>query len=288
MSKELAKTNGAVPAVAQQRGFLSLPPKEMIARASEVAGELKNIIQKQGLWNRIKGKDHVRVEGWATMGSLLGIYVKEGRVRRLKGGRGYVAYMELVTMDGAVIGGASAICGRDEKQWRDAEEYAVRSMAITRASGKAYRLGFAWVMALAGYEPTPAEEMPYEPEQRQDPPPPKDDPPAKKEAAAPPQQTIEAEIVGEKRREASIYTGESKQAAAIEKILEQRKVPRSHWGEIDMMLRGKPSNELWDVIRVVTQTAASRSAPTGASLANLRPGPGSEAETLLHNAQDIL
>ena len=33
-------------------------------------------------------------------------------------------------------------------------------MAQTRATGKACRLAFSWIMALAGYEPTPAEEMP--------------------------------------------------------------------------------------------------------------------------------
>lgn len=32
-------------------------------------------------------------------------------------------------------------------------------MAITRATGKVCRNAFAWVMALAGYETTPAEEM---------------------------------------------------------------------------------------------------------------------------------
>jgi hypothetical protein len=32
-------------------------------------------------------------------------------------------------------------------------------MAQTRATGKACRLAFSWIMSLAGYEPTPAEEM---------------------------------------------------------------------------------------------------------------------------------
>lgn len=37
-------------------------------------------------------------------------------------------------------------------------------MAVTRATGKAYRLSYAWVMAMAGYETTPAEDMPqFEP-----------------------------------------------------------------------------------------------------------------------------
>jgi len=32
-------------------------------------------------------------------------------------------------------------------------------MAATRATGKAYRLAFSWIINLAGYETTPAEEM---------------------------------------------------------------------------------------------------------------------------------
>jgi len=32
-------------------------------------------------------------------------------------------------------------------------------MAITRATGKAFRLAFSWIVVLAGYEATPAEEI---------------------------------------------------------------------------------------------------------------------------------
>ena len=33
-------------------------------------------------------------------------------------------------------------------------------MAVTRATSRAFRQKYSWVMALAGYEPTPADEMP--------------------------------------------------------------------------------------------------------------------------------
>jgi len=67
--------------------------------------------------------------------------------------------------DGKLIGRASALCGMDEKDrygkptWATRPEYARRSMAVTRATGKAFRLGFSWIMTLAGYAPTPAEEI---------------------------------------------------------------------------------------------------------------------------------
>ena len=38
-------------------------------------------------------------------------------------------------------------------------EFQIASMAQTRAVSKAFRLALSWVMTLAGYEPTPAEEM---------------------------------------------------------------------------------------------------------------------------------
>jgi hypothetical protein len=76
---------------------------------------------------------------------------------------GYEAIVELVRIrDGMVIGRASALCGMDEKTWASRPEYARRSMAVTRATGKAYRLGYSAIIKLAGFEPTPAEEMPVE------------------------------------------------------------------------------------------------------------------------------
>jgi len=70
------------------------------------------------------------------------------------------ATVELIrASDGAIIGRGSAICGMDESTWASRPRYARRSMAITRATGKAFRLGYSWIITLAGYAPTPAEEM---------------------------------------------------------------------------------------------------------------------------------
>jgi hypothetical protein len=92
---------------------------------------------------------------------MLGVLPKEVDTKRLEDGS-YEAKVELIrTSDGTVIGGASALCGMDEPRWAKMPEYARRSMAVTRATGKAYRLGFAWIMRLAGYAATPAEEMDF-------------------------------------------------------------------------------------------------------------------------------
>ena len=139
-------------------------PTGVIEQASSVARCLGNIVDERHLYTNISGKKFVRVEGWTTLGAMLGILPREVSVIKITPdnghGEGYEAYVELIRVnDGRVIGGASAICTRDERNWKTRDDYAVRSMAITRATGKAFRLGFSWIMTLAGYEPTPAEEM---------------------------------------------------------------------------------------------------------------------------------
>ena len=133
-------------------------PADVIKRASEMSDVLKDIIEKKKLYSMINGKKYVRVEGWSTMGAMIGVLPHEVWSKKIE--NGYEAFVELIRMtDAMVIGGASAICTREEKNWQNRDEFALKSMSATRATGKAFRLGFAWIMNLAGYESTPAEEM---------------------------------------------------------------------------------------------------------------------------------
>jgi len=140
-------------------------PHDVIVQASAIAEELAKIIKSKKLAVTIQERSFVKVEGWSTMGAMLGVLPREVLSNRFEDGS-YEAIVELVRItDGAIIGRASAFVGMDEKDtrgrptWASRPEYARRSMAVTRATGKAYRLGFSWIMGLAGYEPTPAEEM---------------------------------------------------------------------------------------------------------------------------------
>lgn len=150
-----------------QLGMIELAPEDVIARGASIAKALAKVIKDRQLYKEIRGKAHVRVEGWTTLGAIVGIMPREREVKlltaeqSLNGDPGYEAYVELVRVsDGQVIGGASAVCTIGEKNWAGRDEYAVRSMAITRATGKAFRLSLSWIMQLAGFDPTPAEEMP--------------------------------------------------------------------------------------------------------------------------------
>lgn len=132
-------------------------PGALVEQASAMATALARVIDEQRLFNIIQGKRHVRVEGWTTLGTMLGVLPREVSVTEEWGV--YTATVELVRMsDGAVLSRASAECG-DEAPWCDRPRYSRRSMAITRATGKVCRLAFSWIMALAGYEATPQEEM---------------------------------------------------------------------------------------------------------------------------------
>ncbi len=140
-------------------------PAALVSGAAELASQLAIVIKKQNLATVIKGKQFVNVEGWTTLATMLGVTARE--VCTVESEGVYVATVELVRMsDGACISKASAECGSSDELdkygkpiWSTRPRYARRSMAQTRATGKACRLAFSWIMSLAGYEPTPAEEM---------------------------------------------------------------------------------------------------------------------------------
>jgi len=137
-------------------------PNDVVIRATGMAKTLADIITSRRLYTTINGKKYVQVEGWSTLGAMMGVLPREVEVYERENGD-FEATVELIrTSDCAVVGRASSIVSSDEKLWKGRERYARRSMAVTRATGKAYRLGFSWIMSLAGYEPTPAEEMPVE------------------------------------------------------------------------------------------------------------------------------
>jgi len=137
-------------------------PNDVVVRATGMAKTLADIITSRKLYTTINGKKYVQVEGWSTLGAMMGVLPREVEVLERENGD-FEATVELIrTSDCAVVGRASSIVSSDEKLWKTRERYARRSMAVTRATGKAYRLGFSWIMSLAGYEPTPAEEMPVE------------------------------------------------------------------------------------------------------------------------------
>lgn len=153
-----------VHAPAAQALVAGATPSETVQRHVEIADELKRIIQTQGLSVQVQGKAHVKVEGWQALGLLCSITAVVTDTEPVEGG--FMATVEARrTTDGMVVGRAQAICTSDEKRgpWKSADRYALLSMAQTRATSKALKQAVGPLMAIAGYQTTPAEEMPVEP-----------------------------------------------------------------------------------------------------------------------------
>lgn len=156
-------TEIAIPEVASAvAGLYSSDPAQMVAQAQAQATVLADIINNRNLYTMISGKKHVSVEGWTTLGAMLGVFPVVVWTKELvdDDGKqlGWEARVEARTLAGQVVGAADAECRRTERTWRSRDSYAIRSMAQTRATSKALRLPLGFIMAIAGYEATPTEE----------------------------------------------------------------------------------------------------------------------------------
>lgn len=140
------------------RGNYSIEKIKDMTSMSEV---LKSHIVKHKLFTCIANKNYVHVEGWQFAGGMLGLTPIPVSVQDISktGEIKYMATVEIVNKEGKVIGRGFAVCSNKENKKKNFDEYAVLSMAQTRAIGKAYRNLIGWVMKLAGYEGTPSEEM---------------------------------------------------------------------------------------------------------------------------------
>ena len=140
--------------------FDTKDPAGVIARARGIADQLAPLVEKAKLYAMISGRKYVKVEGWNTMLSMLGIFPQVEFCKKLDRPEiAYEARVVLKTIGGQVVGAGEALCTSIERNWGGRDEFAIKSMAQTRATGKAARNGFSWIMSLAGYEATPAEEM---------------------------------------------------------------------------------------------------------------------------------
>jgi len=146
---------------------LDLPLKSVdLANPNNLIGfaqTLKKVIVERNLFINIQGKNYVNVEGWQFAGACTGIVPVIEKLEKVeaKDEIKYVAAVKLISLKNPenTIGRGVAICSSKEKGRGNADEYVIASMAQTRATGKAYRLSFGWLMKMAGYEPTPADEV---------------------------------------------------------------------------------------------------------------------------------
>jgi len=161
MTTEIAIAEHALPTAVSAQDF-ALRMEEATAKAKI----LTNVIAAQSdkYVVRAQGQEFLRYEAWATLGQGYGytagvesyenIYDTDGHTVL-----GVEAYAMLRDSMGTQIGGAPARCMFDEPSWSNKPLPQLASMAGTRAASKAFRIGLSWVVVLAGYNPTPAEEF---------------------------------------------------------------------------------------------------------------------------------
>ena len=164
----------------------------------------------QKLTERISGREHVLIEGWQTLGTLVGVFaVKDSGVVALawpeltelgaeppqpgreprKSSADYPAWEQANTLrraweqhrdligarnrgltygfsaswravkDGREVGWGEGRCTRGERTWATRDDYALAGMAQTRGQSRALAAPLRFIVKLAGYASTPAEDL---------------------------------------------------------------------------------------------------------------------------------
>jgi|SRR3989304_6460705 len=137
-------------------------PDKQLEFGRKCASALMQVVSNKPKKVMINGEQYLEYEDWQTLGRFFGITVGTDWTKEvLREGKlvGYEA-KAVVLRNTEIISSAEAMCLRSEKNWANRDEFALRSMAQTRACAKALRNVLAWVAVLAGVKPTPVEEMP--------------------------------------------------------------------------------------------------------------------------------
>jgi hypothetical protein len=143
--------------------LFSQDPEKAYREAQRLVNVVASMCTGPGYLVNIRGKQYPKIEWWTSVSASLGLFPRVLYSKRLdrEDEIAYEAKVE-VHRNGQIIASGEAMCSNREERWRNADEYAIKSMSITRASGKAYRIPLSFLAVMAGLEVTPAEEIPAE------------------------------------------------------------------------------------------------------------------------------
>jgi hypothetical protein len=149
--------------VDNHRALFSHDPEQAYNEAQRLVNVVASRCTGSGYLVNIRGKQYPKIEWWTSVSASLGLFPRVLYSKRLERDDeiAYEAKVE-VHRNGEIIASGEAMCSNREDRWRNADEYAIKSMSITRASGKAYRIPLSFLAVMAGLEVTPAEEMPVQ------------------------------------------------------------------------------------------------------------------------------
>tara|TARA_R100001244_G_scaffold26108_2_gene26246 strand:+ start:918 stop:1733 length:816 start_codon:yes stop_codon:yes gene_type:complete len=155
---------------------IAIDPEQATQEATNWAKSLMKVVDsaiddkgKPTMYVNLKGNKYLKVEAWELIGKFAGVSAQTKSVTAVSEHdewQGYEAHVILVDKNTGqpVGGGAMAYCGKDEnvaqgQHSQGGKRNAVMSMAQTRATSKAFRLNFAFVAQLGGYESLPSDEI---------------------------------------------------------------------------------------------------------------------------------
>jgi hypothetical protein len=136
-------------------------PAIVLEEAKRAARALKDVVSQKAKPVIFNGEQYLEFEDLQTLGRFYGVTAKIVSTMFIQYGeaQGFEARAIAIRGDGSEISAAEAMCMNDENNWKAKPLFQLRSMSQTRACAKALRNVLAWVVVLAGYKPTPAEEM---------------------------------------------------------------------------------------------------------------------------------
>lgn len=136
--------------------------KSVVEYGRRSAVMLKKIIESRKDKVMIGGRQYLQFQDWQTIAKFYRSTVGVEWTKPILAGEkvfGYEAKAHVLNDKGMVVSSAESSCSRDEPTWKARPDFQLRSMAQTRSCAKALRNVFGWVVVLAGFEGTPAEEM---------------------------------------------------------------------------------------------------------------------------------
>jgi len=163
MKTQIVNGNGGMPVVEDNLQLFSRSPRKALSEMQELVKVMSDKSQGEEFIAIINNRKYPKVEWWTTVATTLGLFpfvVYSKRLNR-EDEIAYEARVE-VRQGERVLGAGEAMCSNKESRWANVDEYAIRSMSITRATGKSYRIPLSFLAVMAGLNPTNAEEVPFD------------------------------------------------------------------------------------------------------------------------------
>ena len=148
-------------AVREEEIVAEIKPNAVVQDAQAKADMLYSVVEKQYLYQEIRGKKYLTLEAWELLGKFCNLTATVEWVHpvELWESKGFEARVEIKDNEGKVVSTAESMCMNDEDTWKGKPMFQIKSMAQTRAMSKAYRMCLSFIVSLAGYAASPADEM---------------------------------------------------------------------------------------------------------------------------------